>query len=236
MAFLSDLNLAIFHFINGFCGSNETLDRLVGALDVFGLKGIALMGTFGVLWFQPSPDQARRREILIVTLVAMSAAILASRAISSLAPFEMRPMATSGIGYRAPLYRFDYTIEDWSCFPSNQAAMMFSLATGCWFASRMWGALFGAFSLAAMLARVYVGGHYPGDVAVGALIGIAVAVPLLAAPVRRAVAAPFLAIERKAPAFFYSALLASLFEAGIMFGTIRTIGKIALHLMTVARN
>jgi membrane-associated phospholipid phosphatase len=232
MGFWTDLNLTIFHAINGLCGWSPSLDQFVGNLDVFGLKGLALMGTFGALWFQTGADQARKREILIAMLVAMSLSIFVIRAISFLAPFEQRPMFTPDIGYRAPLFKFHYTIEDWSSFPSDQAGMMFSLATGCWFASRLWGALFGVFSVIAMLARVYVGGHYPGDVFIGAMVGVIVTIALTVRPARAFIAPPFLAVERRAPSLFYGLLFAGLFETGIMFGTVRTLGKAALQLLT----
>src|ERR1700730_1519750 len=200
MAFWTDLNLLIFHVINGFCGWSPLLDRLMSNLDNFGLKGIALMAMYGVLWFQPGKDQARRHEILVVTLVAMSLTILAIRAISFGTPFEVRPMFATDIGYRAPLFKHQYTLEDWSCFPSDQAGMMFSLTVGCWFVSRLGGAMLCVFSILAMLARVYLGGHYPGDILVAALVGISITIALNAEPVRALIAAPFLAVEQRAPA------------------------------------
>jgi membrane-associated phospholipid phosphatase len=234
MAFWTELNLSIFHAINGFCGRSVSLDRLVSNLDAFGLKGIAISGVFGVLWFKPGEDQARRHEVLVATLVAMSLTILAIRGISLLAPYEVRPMFTPDIGYRAPLYKFMPTQEDWSCFPSDQAGMMFSLTVGCWFASRLAASLMTIFSIVSMLARVYVGGHYPGDVLIGALVGIGITIALNMEPLRAFIAAPFLAIERRAPALFYGVLLAALFEAGVMFSTVRSVGKAIIHLYSGA--
>jgi hypothetical protein len=92
--------------------------------------------------------------------------------------------------------------------------------------------LFGVFSILAMLARVYVGGHYPGDILVGALMGISITIALNTNPVRAFIAAPFLAVERRAPALFYGLLLSGLFEAGVMFGTVRSIGKAIFHALT----
>ena len=88
------------------------------------------------------------------------------------------------------------------------------------------------FSIVSMLARVYVGGHYPGDVLIGALVGIGITIALNIKPIGASIAAPLLAIERRAPALFYGVLLASLFEAGVMFNTVRSVGKAIIHLYT----
>lgn len=55
--------------------------------------------------------------------------------------------------------------------PSNHASNMFAIATVAWMGVRGWR--WALFTLAAGVAysRVYVGVHYPGDVAIGALWG-----------------------------------------------------------------
>jgi undecaprenyl-diphosphatase len=233
MAYWQNLNLSIFHAINGFCGSSPFLDRLVAFLDFSGLKGLLFVGTFGVLWFQPGKDQGRRRSTLIVMLLAVAFSILAARLIASVTPFEVRPMHASDIGYRAPLFaERDYLFEPWSGFPSNQATMMFSLATGFWFASRLAGILVGLFSIIAVVARVYLGIHYPGDVFVGALLGIGITALLMSHPIRATLASPFISLEKRLPAFFYGSLFVILFEAGNMFSATRRIGAAVIHIVT----
>ncbi|MFI9723216.1 phosphatase PAP2 family protein [Streptomyces sp. NPDC052396] len=66
---------------------------------------------------------------------------------------------------------------DWS-FPSNHAVIAFSAAAALWLVDRRIGAL--ALPAAVLMAasRVWVGVHYPHDVAAGALVGIALAIPL----------------------------------------------------------
>lgn len=75
-------------------------------------------------------------------------------------------------------------------FPSDHATGAFALAFAIWLYDRAIGSALLALAATLAFARVYVGTHYPGDVAAGALIGIAVAAMLyLVAPSRRLVEA-----------------------------------------------
>ncbi|GAA2597627.1 phosphatase PAP2 family protein [Streptomyces axinellae] len=63
---------------------------------------------------------------------------------------------------------------DWS-FPSNHAAIAAAAAVALWFVSRRLGVLAGVAALVMAASRVWVGAHYPHDVAAGAAVGAAVA-------------------------------------------------------------
>jgi undecaprenyl-diphosphatase len=59
-------------------------------------------------------------------------------------------------------------------FPSDHAVMAGAVAAGVWLASRRLGLLTAVAAVLMAFTRVYVGAHYPGDVAVGLLFGAAV--------------------------------------------------------------
>ncbi|MGC5017296.1 phosphatase PAP2 family protein [Micromonospora sp. DT47] len=77
---------------------------------------------------------------------------------------------------------------DWS-FPSNHATIAGALAAATLLLSRRLGLLAAPLALLAALSRVFVGVHYPHDVAAGLLLGAVVALtvtPLAARPVAEA--------------------------------------------------
>jgi membrane-associated phospholipid phosphatase len=61
-------------------------------------------------------------------------------------------------------------------FPSDHAVMAGAVATGLLLVSRRLGTVAAVCALLMAFARVYVGAHYPWDVAAGLLVGAAVAV------------------------------------------------------------
>ncbi|SNS74489.1 phosphatase PAP2 family protein [Actinomadura mexicana] len=74
---------------------------------------------------------------------------------------------------------------DWS-FPSNHAAIAFAAATALWAVNRRLGAAVMVAAVLMAASRVWVGVHYPHDVAVGAVIGTVLAAPLTLAAGRTA--------------------------------------------------
>jgi undecaprenyl-diphosphatase len=231
LSHLRDIDLAVFHFINGFCGQSLTLDHIANRLESMQLKGLAFSGTFGVLWFRRTKTQYQQRETLVVLLLAVVLSIIVARLLANLLPFRLRPMFTSGIGYQAPLFQMDSFFEDWSSFPSDIAALSFAIATGVWHVSRSWGLVWFCFTIAALAARIYFGLHYPGDVIVGALIGVSVTLAINNSFMRANVASPIVAIEQRAPAIFYGLLLPFIYEVSWLFSFTRGLRHAILHLL-----
>jgi hypothetical protein len=83
-AYLREVDLALFHFINGFAGRSLTLDEIANFVDSLQLKSLALMGTFGALWFQRSKTPVQQRETLILTLLGVVLSIVLARSLADL--------------------------------------------------------------------------------------------------------------------------------------------------------
>ncbi|WP_055702250.1 MULTISPECIES: phosphatase PAP2 family protein [Streptomyces] len=89
---------------------------------------------------------------------------------------------------------------DWS-FPSNHAALAAAAATALWFVSRRLGAFATVAALAMAASRVWVGAHYPHDVAAGIAVGTTVALLGMLVLRRRPALAGRLAASRLRPLF-----------------------------------
>lgn len=229
MSFLHELatwDAALYRALNAYCGWSPFLDRAVVHLEV--LKGSIYMGLFGLLWFQPGKDQVRRREMLLAIVLAVAIALVANRILSTALPFRTRPMYD--LGANAPTFEWHADLENWSSFPSDNATYLFAIAAGLWRVAPRWGLFFGLFSTCAASARVFLGIHYPSDVVVGALIGIAVGLLVVRKPLVEAFAPRVLAWEAWQPGYFYGALFLVTAELGSGFPNTRRIGVAIVHL------
>ncbi|WP_024506533.1 phosphatase PAP2 family protein [Bradyrhizobium sp. ARR65] len=224
--FLIGLDVSIFRAINNFCGWSPTLDRIVVHLEV--LKGSLFMGIVGLLWYWPDKDIQRRRETILTIVLVVAISLLVNRLISIVVPYRDRPMYS--IGVNAPTFEWHADLEHWSSFPSDNATYLFAIAAGLWLISRWWGLFFGVFATLAALARVYLGIHYPSDVLVGALIGIATGFVINREPVRKRIAAPILALEPRYTPYFYGLFFLALAELSGGFPNTRRIGVAIVHL------
>ena len=65
---------------------------------------------------------------------------------------------------------------DKGSFPSGHAAALFALALAVYFFHKKTGIIFFALSGLSVLARVYVGIHWPSDILAGALLGLGSAI------------------------------------------------------------
>ncbi len=229
---LTYFDLPILHAINGLCGNNALLDRFVShfALD---FKWAISLCVFWVLWFQRAEDQEQRHKVLILIVVAVLLSLVVNRTISVLMPYRVRPMETAGIGYRLPMFEHPFNLTDferWSSFPSDQATYFFAFATGfCFFSIRL-GLVIFVYSTLIILARVYLGTHFPSDVLVGALLGIAVQLLINRESFRQATG-PLLALEKSKPAYFNAMMFFILLEMGTGFMNVRDIGRSLFNLM-----
>jgi undecaprenyl-diphosphatase len=224
--FLAGLDVSIFRALNDFCGWSPALDRIVVHLEV--LKGSLFMGIVGVLWYWPDREMPRRRETLLIMILAVALALVANRVISLLLPYRDRPMYS--IGANAPTFEWHADLEHWSSFPSDNATYLFAIAASLWLISRRWGLPFGVFAAFAALARVFLGIHYPSDILVGALIGIVTSVVFNREIVRKRLAAPVLAWEARYPPYFYGLFFLALAEMSGGFPNTRRIGVAIVHL------
>jgi undecaprenyl-diphosphatase len=229
--FLTNVDQTLFHYINSFCGQSLALDHIANRLESSQVKGLAFSATFGALWFQRVKKQVRQRQTLVLLLVAIVVSIVVARICADLLPFRERPMFRNDIGYQAPLFRLDSYFEEWSSFPSDNAALLFVMTTGFWLVSRWWGLLWLCFSLLALAARVYFGLHYPGDIFAGALIGITITIAINNELVRHRIALPMLIFEKQAPAIFYGLLFPFLYEVSTLFGFTRSVRHTIIHLL-----
>jgi membrane-associated phospholipid phosphatase len=225
---LAGLDASIFRALNDFCGWSAWLDHIVFHAEL--LKVPLFMGMFGLLWYWPDKEMPRRRETFLIMMLAIPLSLVVNRAVSTLLPFLDRPMYS--IGANAPAFEWHPDLEHWSSFPSDNATFFFAIAAGLWLISKGCGLFFAVFAAYVLLGRVYGGIHYPSDILVGALIGVATSLIVIREPVRQRIAAPILALEPRYPPYFYGLFFLALAETTAGFPNARSIVVAVVRLFT----
>jgi len=233
-----NLDLAILHAVNGFCG-NWMLDRIAAYEEGdFFFRGGLFITAYWWLWFVPETDRRQaNRRIILIALVGTVLALALDRALADTLPFRVRPMYATGIGYHPPSIPFEVNLEQWSSFPSDSATFWLALSYGLYRIKRWLGLLAMLYSTLWMcLIRLYVGIHYPSDLVVGAVFGPAVVWSLERLLTRReafmnSVMARVSRWEQARPDLFYGVAFAISFELAMMFEDVRDLVRAMTHAL-----
>jgi len=157
----------VFLRINGWVGTFGPLDRLVEWLVsdylVTAVLGLGLLA----LWFAGADGGTRLRYQLGV-LTALAGMALANWMVFIGNDLFFRPRPFVDLDVSLLFYQ-----PTDSSMPSNSAAAFFALAAAVWGFNRRAGTAMLAVAAIHAILRVYAGVHYPSDIIVGALIGVA---------------------------------------------------------------
>jgi undecaprenyl-diphosphatase len=227
----TEFELAIFHAINGYAGVSWTLDRIMIQLANNNLiqNGLFIV-SFVILWMDVTCDQTQRRAALCFVLIAVLLSMFVNRLTEMIGPFRFRPIYWTDIGMREPtvdLTAMRVGFDNFSSFPSDHAAMFFALVAGFWFISRRLAVVMAIWSAACLLARVFLGVHFPADIIVGAVIGIVVTVAARRQAVLHLLRTGVNWLEMRAFAPYHAAVFLFVFEMGNFFAGLRALATAA---------
>lgn len=152
-------------WVNGPAGSHPLIDHfMLGVAQI--AEPLFVVGV--VLWFLIGWFRDRRHERLgaMAALAGAAAALLINQVLGHLWDRPRPFVAHPGAVHLLAAHSAD------SSFPSDHAAAAFAICLVLIAMHRRLGLVAVVFALLMSYARVYVGDHYPGDVAAGALVGL----------------------------------------------------------------
>jgi undecaprenyl-diphosphatase len=219
--------------INNGAGHNAVFDKLIfDVADSTLLKGGVFLAAYTWLWLEGArTSRPGQRHDVVVALAAAVVAVFVSRALQVGLPFHHRPLHTPDLGLHLPLSVRPETLNTFSSFPSDHAVLFFALCVPLWTRSRWLGTAAALWTLLVIcLPRVYLGYHWVSDIVAGAVVGIALMLPLRRLLSATALPDQVLRLAGARPVAFYTLSWLIMLELAVMFQDLRHFVRDAVHL------
>ena len=169
----SSIDGSAYRYVAGLAQDSPSwLDSVVSVWSTYGLGLFAVLTALG--WWRARRESPRAALVALAVPVVVVVAYGVDLGLTLLVR-EDRPCRT----LRVTTLEACPAPGDWS-FPSNHAAIAAAAAVALFFVSRRLGSVAVVAACAMAASRVWVGVHYPHDVAVGVLIGTLVAMLMTA--------------------------------------------------------
>jgi undecaprenyl-diphosphatase len=159
---------SIFHALNG---ALRHQDGGQDAAEIFNAWAIfVLVAVTGVLWFLARPGGSLRPKLAAMSAAVAALLALLANAVLGQLWFHDRPFVDHP---RATLLLVHHAADN--SFPSDHASVAFAIAFAVTAFYRRYGLVLLLGAAAVAIDRIFVGVHYPVDVASSLLIGLATA-------------------------------------------------------------
>jgi len=233
MAYRHDFDLWVIGFLNQFSQRSHLLDESVEFLSGCNLlKGGVIIALLWWVWFKNEPHQARVREHVTATLVGCIIAMVVARAVAIATPLRLRPLHEESLNFLLPFGMEPRTMDGWSSFPSDHAALFFALSFGLLFASKRIGAIALAHTFIFIaIPRMYLGLHYPTDILAGAAIGATAAVVANVYLVRQNAISPISRWATSKPEIFYPLFFVFSYQIADLFTSVRSLAAASAFIV-----
>lgn len=164
---MNPFDFTVFHLLNRLAGHHPILDIVMIVFARYSPALYALL--FIIAWFALPHGELARRHALAVAVCGGVLALLINLIIAHIW-FRPRPFVVLPHGGFTQLIPHSSDAS----LPSDHVSGAFGFSAGCWGRAARWVSWsFTFIAVLVMVARVYVGVHWPTDVLAGLAVGVA---------------------------------------------------------------
>jgi len=177
------LDWALFHVLNGALRGDDGGQDAAVAFNATAF--FVLIATVGLLWFVARPGGSLRQKLAAASAAASAALALLGNVVLGQFWYHSRPF----VGHPHQTLLLVHHAAD-NSFPSDHASVAFAIAFAVMAVYRRFGLALLIAAAAIATDRIFVGVHYPVDVATSLLVGLSSALLVTVAGravIRRAV-------------------------------------------------
>lgn len=232
---INPFDAGIISWLNEWAQRSWALDTAMNLSTSSLVKAAGIVPVIFWAWFRRDDDKddftrkTRERGILLFGMVFCLFSLFVSRMISKIAPFRIRPLRNPDLHFVLPYGQNPSTLVDWSSFPSDHAAVYFTVAICIYFVSKKAGLLaLGYTFFVTCVPRIYLGLHYPTDILAGAALGTAMASLSLSPAIRTAFTGRILRCQELYPGRFYACFFLYALQLATGFELIRELGDFVI--------
>lgn len=231
-SFINHIDIAVLKAVNSLATKSYTFDYLFTEfLMLPSTRALPMVVLIAYYWFA-EPDRNAHRMVIGRGAVGAFLALVITRVVQNVSPHRARPLHDPTVGFVVPREGSIDTLREWSSFPSDTAAFGFALAMIVFFCNRRLGALALVWAgLVCGFTRIYVGFHYPFDVLVGSLVGVASVWACVRWPVYEPLARRLAEPVQRYPAIYGTMLFLIAYEFATAFEDIRRFA-VMVHAIT----
>lgn len=234
MSVLEQIDEALVLYVNQPAGRRMAVDRLVFDLaDTRLLSGGVFLVPYWWLWFEADESGVhvhRRRVAAAVLAIAVVAGTV--WLLKAVLPFQANPLNTPALGLRLAFGVDPTGLNEVNSFPSGHAALFFALSVPLWMYSRWLGAAAVLWTVFVVcLPLVYLGYHWPSDIAAGAVLGGILMLLLCLLIGATGVPDRVVSFSARRTPLFYAIGWLFAFETAVMFDDIKAFSVDAMRLV-----
>ena len=225
LANLNPFDAGIISFFNHFARRSWAFDHLVVLSSSYLFRVAGIVPLIWWAWFRDGEESTKKRDILAFGMMSCLFSLAVARILSLSLPYRERPLHDPSLHFVLPHGQTNHALIGWSSFPSDHAAVYFTVATCLFLVSRRAGIFAMAWALlVTTLPRVYLGFHYPTDILAGALIGVLMGLLSKIEKARQAVTGILMWWQKRAAGSFYAAFFLYSMQLATAFDSVREFG------------